>query len=798
MILILAFGSVLAMGLPIGTAIAGIGIGSTLTILVSNLLSMPEFAPTLAVMIGLGVGIDYALFIVTRYREELHRGHGHANAAGIALDTAGRAVLFAGTTVVISLAGMLLIGVPFVAGLGIGAALVVGVTMVASVTLLPALLGFAGHRVEVTRWRGLVAAGLVAITLVGVGSGFDLLLLALPLAAVVLMAGFFAPGLRSEVPPRRVKPLQEQVAWRWSRYVQRHPVAMVLVGLGVLVVLMLPVFSLRLAFSDEGNYPEETTTRQAYDLLSEGFGPGFNGPLLVVSRLPSDPGPGLQDRLAVTTDAISADGSVADVTGPVPNDPEQPSAGAVAGHPHLVAPVRRDRGARQPPAGRRPPRRVRGCGPRPRRLRVHRAGDRLLRLSRLAPSTLLRRGPRVQLRAAARRVPIDPRTAQGRGDEPPLHRRRLRHRRRALPVGLGRRPAGCVVRARRALRPDDAVRHRLRTLHGLRGLPPLAGEGGVRPPRRQRHRGGRRPGRHGPTHHRGRPHHDLRVRCLPVGRRPDHQALRCRSRDGHRPRRDGRPAPAGARHDGASSAIATGGFRRGWIVDCPGSTSKVATMCCSTMPTPPPGRRRTPVTASRPTRANNAVAASTPTATGPWRSDVAPATRPGRRAHTDNDLRAAKAFFFLTDEMHARLTAVAAGHDISHQQAHLLYLADEGTSMREALRASELRPVQHHGPRGPSRGTWPRRAAPLRARPPRDRAGANPRGVRAGRPPSGRDLRRPPPLPGTQRHRAASAPEPAGQGRGAPRRRASGPGALTGARRASTSRAGPPRTLVLA
>ena len=151
-ILILAFGSVLAMGLPVGVALAGIGVGTVLVGLVSNLLTLPDFATVLGVMIGLGVGIDYALFIVTRYRENMHRGHGIEESISIAMDTAGRAVTFAGTTVVISLLGMLTMQVSFVGGLAVGAATVVAVTVVASLTLLPALLGFAGTRVEITRW----------------------------------------------------------------------------------------------------------------------------------------------------------------------------------------------------------------------------------------------------------------------------------------------------------------------------------------------------------------------------------------------------------------------------------------------------------------------------------------------------------------------------------------------------------------------------------------------------------------------------------------------------------------------
>ena len=147
-ILILAFGSVLAMGLPVGVALFGIGIGTAIITLLSNVLTVPDFATFLGIMIGLGVGIDYALLIVTRYREQLHAGHTVRESVTIAIDTAGRSVLFAGTTVVISLLGMLLMGVSFVQGLAVGAASVVAVTVVASLTLLPALLGFAGERIE--------------------------------------------------------------------------------------------------------------------------------------------------------------------------------------------------------------------------------------------------------------------------------------------------------------------------------------------------------------------------------------------------------------------------------------------------------------------------------------------------------------------------------------------------------------------------------------------------------------------------------------------------------------------------
>jgi RND superfamily putative drug exporter len=322
-ILILAFGSVLAMGLPIGVALFGIGIGTTLVTLLSNVLSVPEFATFLGIMIGLGVGIDYALLIVTRYREQLHHGHTVAESVTIAIDTAGRSVLFAGTTVVISLLGMLLMGVSFVQGLAVAAASVVAVTVLASLTLLPALLGFAGERVELTRWRGLIAAGLVAIALVGVGLGITPLMVGLPLAAIVLVVGIWFGPLKREVPRREPKPLRETTAYRWSRTIQHRPWTAAIAGTAILVVLAIPVLGLRLGFSDESNYAEETTTKEAYDLLVAGFGAGFNGPLLLVATVPE--GTDLA-ALESVTEAASADPGVVFVSPAQPNDPENPTA----------------------------------------------------------------------------------------------------------------------------------------------------------------------------------------------------------------------------------------------------------------------------------------------------------------------------------------------------------------------------------------------------------------------------------------------------------------------------------------
>ena len=322
-ILIFAFGSVLAMGLPIGTAFGGIGVGVLVVTIASNVLTIPDVATTLGVMIGLGVGIDYALFIVTRYREARRRGESCEHATREAIDTAGRAVLFAGTTVVISLLGMLIMGVSFMNGLAIGASITVLFTMFASVTLLPALLGVVGDRVEVTRWRGVVAAGLVSVALVGYGLKQNVLLWAAPLAALVLVVGSFVPALRRPLSPRRIKPMHETFAFRWSRFVQRRPWASLVAGATVLLILTIPVLGLRLGFADEGNYPADSTTKRAYDLLAEGFGPGFNGPLTLVAAVDS---PAQLAAAEAVSSALAATPGVAFASPAVLNDPAIPDA----------------------------------------------------------------------------------------------------------------------------------------------------------------------------------------------------------------------------------------------------------------------------------------------------------------------------------------------------------------------------------------------------------------------------------------------------------------------------------------
>jgi putative drug exporter of the RND superfamily len=322
-ILILATGSVIAMGLSIGAALLGVGGGLALTTLVSNIAHGPQFATTFAVMIGLGVGIDYALFIITRYRDVLHGGATPSEAIAKAMATAGRAVLFAGLTVVLSLLGLIAIGLPFVTGIGVSAASTVLVTLFSSLTLLPALLGFAAGHVELTRVRGVIASALVGAGLLGIGLGVTGLAAALPIAVAVLIAGFFVAPLKKALPARTVKPLKETVAYRWSRLVQSRPWTVAIAGTAVLLGLTAPILGLRLGFSDEGNFAEDTTTRRAYDLVAEGFGPGFNGPFLITAVVNDDGDTAVVPRLIA---ALDADPGVAAVVGPLPSNPEDPDA----------------------------------------------------------------------------------------------------------------------------------------------------------------------------------------------------------------------------------------------------------------------------------------------------------------------------------------------------------------------------------------------------------------------------------------------------------------------------------------
>ena len=549
-ILILAFGSVLAMGLPIGVALFGVGVGAGLIMLLSHVMTMPDIATTLGAMIGLGVGIDYALFIVTRFREGLKAGNSAENATVTAIDTAGRAVVFAGFTVVISLLGMFIIGLPFISGMATGAAVTVLVTMLASITLLPAFLGFAQHRVEVTRWRGLIAAGLVAVALLGVGLGIQPMLVGVPLAVVVVLASFAVAPLRRAVPARAERPVRETWAYRWSRFVQRHPWSILALSAGVLVALMIPVLGLRLGFSDESNFAESTTTRRAFDLTTEGFGPGANGPLVLTAELS---GPADLDVLAGLAETLDATDGVGLGARTDPELADRTRRRDHPGDPHHRAAGRGDRATRPRTPRRRGARR--GRGHRPGRRRVGRRGGqhRLQRLphrraSRRSSSSVLSlsflllmmvfRSLLVPLKAVVMNM-LSIGAAYGVVVM-------------VFQFGWGASLFNIGGWTDRTVRADDDVRHRVRSVDGLRGVPALAGQGGVRPHRRRRQLGGRRPRAHREGDHRRGRDHGRGVRQLRAGGQPRHPDVRARPVGRGVPRCDVGAHAARARDHGAA------------------------------------------------------------------------------------------------------------------------------------------------------------------------------------------------------------------------------------------------------
>ena len=282
-VLLIAFGSVVAAGLPLVIALVGLGISSGgLIVLLANVVDVPDWTTAVSGLIGIGVGIDYALLVLTRFRAAMHEGKDRHDAVVEAVTTAGRSVIIAGGTVVIAVLGLLLTGLPYMYGVAIAASLAVLVVMLASVSLLPALLSYLGPKVDRLR---------------------------LPVL-----------GRR-----RTPDPTRESAAARWSHTVQRRPWAFAIIATALLLALAAPALDMRLGFPDAGNDPPSTMTRQAYDLNTEGFGAGTNGPLVIAAELP-DPSAtttidSLADRLRdepgvafVAEPQINADGDAAIVT----------------------------------------------------------------------------------------------------------------------------------------------------------------------------------------------------------------------------------------------------------------------------------------------------------------------------------------------------------------------------------------------------------------------------------------------------------------------------------------------------
>src|SRR5215203_6553330 len=243
-VLLIAFGSVVAAGLPLAIALIGLGISSGgLIALLANIVDVPDWTTAVSGLIGIGVGIDYALLVLTRFRSAMNQGKDRHDAVVEAVTTAGRSVIIAGATVVIAVLGLCLTGLPYMYGVAISASLAVLVVMLAAVTLLPALLSYLGPKVDRLR------IPFLGRTLKAEGDG-------------------------------------ESPAARWSHAVQRRPWTAVIVATAILLALAAPALGMRLGFPDAGNDPPDTMTRQAYDLNTEGFGPGSNGPIQIAAKIP--------------------------------------------------------------------------------------------------------------------------------------------------------------------------------------------------------------------------------------------------------------------------------------------------------------------------------------------------------------------------------------------------------------------------------------------------------------------------------------------------------------------------------
>ena len=274
-VLLIAFGSVVAAGLPIAIALVGLGISSGgLILLLANVVDVPDWTTAVSGLIGIGVGIDYALLVLTRFRAAMKEGKDRHDAIAESVTTAGRSVIIAGGTVVIAVLGLFLTGLPYMFGVAISASFAVLVVMLAAVTLLPALLSYLGPRVDRLR---------------------------IP---------FLGRQLKAEGNG-------ESPAARWSHAVQRRPWPAAILAAALLLALAAPALGMRLGFPDAGNDPPDTMTRQAYDLQTEGFGPGTNGPLVIATELPDRSATGDVEALA---DRLRGEAGVAFVPDPVINE----------------------------------------------------------------------------------------------------------------------------------------------------------------------------------------------------------------------------------------------------------------------------------------------------------------------------------------------------------------------------------------------------------------------------------------------------------------------------------------------
>lgn len=317
LVLVITFGSLLAAGLPLVTAIVGVSVSLLTVMMMSRFVELNSDTPALALMLGLAVSIDYALFIGFRHREELRAGRDPEEAAGRALGTAGSAVVFAGLTVIIALAGLAVVNIPILTQVGLAAAGAVAVAVLVALTLLPALLGFVGSRILNRKARAAMAAG-----------------------------------------PATAAADKPTMGRRWAHLVTRYPILFLVASVAALGVLAIPVLDIRLGLPDDGTAPEGTTQREAYDLLTEGFGPGFNGPLTVVvdtgaaanaqqaAQRVSSAISGLPDVVAVSPPVVDQDGGNTALMSVIPA-----SAPTSAETEDLVDAIRREAARLRPDTG---------------------------------------------------------------------------------------------------------------------------------------------------------------------------------------------------------------------------------------------------------------------------------------------------------------------------------------------------------------------------------------------------------------------------------------------------------------
>ncbi|MBD0844202.1 MMPL family transporter [Streptomyces sp. TRM68416] len=296
-VLVITFGSLVAAGLPLLTALLGVGISLCAVQASSSFIELNSDTPALALMLGLAVSIDYALFLSFRYREELLSGRPPEESIGRAVSTAGSAVIFAGVTVIIALVGLSVVGIPILTQIGVAAALTVAVAVLVALTLLPALLGFVGARVLGRRGH----AEQRAVT----GPEAD----RAPLAPKEGGGESRRRGTDADKPA---------MGLRWVRMVARRPVLFLVAASAALLVLALPAADIRLGLPDDGSEPTHTTQRKAYDLVTEGFGPGHNGPLTVV--VDAKDGGDAQAAAQQVSDGIADLPDVESVSPPVPNE----------------------------------------------------------------------------------------------------------------------------------------------------------------------------------------------------------------------------------------------------------------------------------------------------------------------------------------------------------------------------------------------------------------------------------------------------------------------------------------------